>query len=160
MELLGRPWALRMACAAATLAVTISLSGCQLLEHTTGQPIAIKRDGSGISVVVCADLEARGVTMKEREYPGAWETFWDFEKTLSLRTGDDISPSRAEEFGIAPGSEPQLTANHEIAVFVHGEEEPGWGEVTATFLIGADGLSETVWLHDDETVSSQPCAQD
>lgn len=139
-------------------ALLLGLSGCQLTQHPTGQPVVIQRDGSNIVVAVCADLEVEGITMQQREYPGAWETFWEFEKTMDIHDGDEISPSNAEELGVSEGTEPEMTANREIAVFLDGELKPGWGNVTATFLIGEEGLSETMWLHDDETVSAQPCS--
>lgn len=139
------------------LAVSVSLTACQWTQRPTGQPVVIQRDGSKLLVVVCADLELQGATMQQRKYPDAWQTFWEFDSILGIRDGEELSPSQSETLGLAPGSEPDMTANREIAIFLDGEEQPGWGKVTATFLIGEEGLSESTWLHDDESVSSKPC---
>jgi hypothetical protein len=142
------------------LAVATCLSGCvQLTQATTGKPVAIQRDGAHVIIVVCDDLEISGLTMQEREYPDSWQTIWEFDKALSLRSGDRLSPSEAAAIGVDAGRDPSMLANHEIGVFFHVDQSRGDGEdeVGATFLIGKHGLSETAWLRDDGTETAIAC---
>lgn len=136
------------------------LYGCsELTQVTTGRPLAIQRDGVDLIVVMCDDVEVSGVTMQEREYPGSWTTFWEFEKMLTLRSGERLALSQADAIGVEPGHEPDMTANHELGIYFHVDQPGGdlQDELGATFLIGEHGLSETVWLRDDGSETSSAC---
>lgn len=145
----------------AVVAMAISLSGCvQMTQTTTGKPVALQRDGSRIVAIVCTDLEISGLKMRDRVFPGDWQTFWEFDKTLTVRAGDELSPSMAAELGVAEGNEPEMTANHEIAIYFRADPASSTyyeDEFAAKFLVGESGLSETEWLHDDDSFSAEPC---
>lgn len=136
--------------------IAISLTaGCGVVPlDRYDSPISIRRDGDGLSVVICSGIKADRILMQERIKPeDDWYTFFEAAGATTLARGDDlIRDSQDRGMKISIQEPPNLQVGAQIVVIVDGLET----SFTSIFTL-QDELSKLTWLHPDGSRSIEAC---
>lgn len=155
MRVVGR----RALVAALTVLVVGTLTGCEIGPDRDA-PVSIKRSDKALVVAFCSDFEVDRIAMEERDRSagGRWSNFWEGQGRAAVRAGDTFSTAQEATglFDTETRLEPDLEANSEVYVVVDYVGE-GDSIIRASFRIGADGLSDSLWLKTNGTESEKPC---
>lgn len=136
--------------------IAISLTaGCGVVPlDRYDSPISIRRDGDGLSVVICSGIKADRILMQEPVTPeDDWYTFFEAAGAATLARGDDlIRDSRDRGMKISDQASPNLQVGAQIVVIVDG-----LGTSFTSIFTLQDELSKLTWLHPDGSTSAVPC---
>lgn len=138
-------------------AIAFLLSGCD--QNMFQGPAAIQRDGAELVVAICRDIEI-GTVLIETSASG----FGTPIETILSASGSRLISARSEltvrevasDLSVSIRAEAPLDPGDELAVqFLPAESTDQ--QISATFTIKEEGLSETLWLHPDGRESTDPC---
>ena len=143
----------RLAIAASLVGITVMLAGC---DQFLPSPVAIKRDGGALTVVICTTMTANSVTVQERKGgAGAWTPLAETTEPFSIDPGTPID-LLATTSPVVTG-EPRLRPGDDIEIAARGMSGGEEISIYALFTLGEDGLPDDVWTQDGGTVSQEPC---
>ena len=145
----------------AAIALCLSvLTGCIFTEGITSGLTTVKRDGANILVAACADTVATRMTFSEQSsaIEEGDERFWAFEREIELRRGDVLSSDPAVTPPV-PGEirrTPLLLPDDRLYVSFSNQDDSVL-EISGYFHLPSEGFSESKWLHEDGTLTDDPC---
>ena len=139
--------------AASFVGLSVMLAGC---DQFLPSPVAIKRDGEALMVVICTTMTANSVTVQERKgAAGAWTPLAETTEPMTIDPGAPIDLLAKTSAGVT--GEPRLRAGDGIEIAARGMSGAEEISIYALFTLGQEGLPDDVWTQDGGTVSQEPC---
>lgn len=137
-------------------ATSLGLTACD--QNMSQGPVALQRDGNDLAVAICADIDAKSMLIESWASGNGTptETVLDAAGVATIRSGDVFLTGESVE-GLTtfnwtqPATEPGR--NFAIQILPRSSNAD---DINATFTIGKDGLSESVWLHPDGQETTNP----
>jgi hypothetical protein len=138
-------------------ATVLGLTGCD--QNMAQGPAAIQRDGDDLVVVVCEDIDVRSVLVE------TWGSGDGTPTEIVLEASGSAPLQAGFRFSTGQGVDGLVTqtrtspsvdpgANIAVQILASGSTE---GDINATFTVGQDGLSGSLWLHPDGRETDVPC---
>lgn len=138
------------------LGVAVVLAGCGPYRVPIGPgPVAMMRVGDDIALAVCASQVITRIVGEYREYDSKeWVTFLDATGRHPVERGDELDLKFiAESFDDVFYEAPLLES---VAVNVRFEYADS--ALLGLYRIGAEGLPGGQWLHNNGTLTAEPCS--
>ena len=146
--------------AALALVGVLTLLGLSACDQNMSQgPVALKRTGEELVVAVCEDIGAKSVLIETwaggNGTPTA--TVLDAAGAITFQTGSVFSTRASlEGLTVIDRNPPAMDPRDNFAVQILSTSSSA-DDINATFTVGENGLSESLWLHPDGRETAEPC---
>ena len=140
-------------------AACLSLAACDSVNNFQG-PVSIKRDGGDLLVAVCTDVVITDLLVDERNVQEnlQWRTFWRASGRAAISEGQVLSTAGTiPEMEATILNSPRLQPGDGIGILLRSDDPEGQQNVSGSFQIGEEGLSQTQWQHPDGNLKNEPC---
>lgn len=146
--------------ATAGMVLLVTLAGCFALEGAPNGLVSIRSSGTHYDVAVCTDLDVSTIYIvaSEASYPFSTRVVADSAWSQVVEAGD-VFTTQSGQANSLPVQEPEpvLQPGEGVSISLHNGSTAHPQSAQADFEVPETGVPADGWLHQDGSVSQQPC---